>query len=65
MVVAGPGPMREHLDFPDENALQTYQMDIAEKLASAGWLLWGVNRQRRVGTDRRGSVRLTQERRQG
>ena len=57
MVVAGPGPTREQHDFPDEDALQQYQMSIADRLASAGWLLWGVDRQRRSGTDRRGTTR--------
>jgi hypothetical protein len=63
MVVAGPGTVREQHDFPDEAALQGYQMEIADKLATAGWLLWGVNRQRRSGPDRRGNTRTTADRR--
>jgi hypothetical protein len=53
MVVAGPGTTRAQHDFPDEDALQNYQMVIADRLASSGWMLWGVNRQRRSGTERR------------
>ena len=57
MVVAGPGTSREQHDFPDEDALQNYQMAIADRLASAGWLLWGVNQQRRNGAERRARTR--------
>ena len=63
MIVAGPGSSRERHDFPDENALEGYQMDIADKLAAAGWLLWGVNRQRRSGPERRRDTRTTPDRR--
>lgn len=65
MIVAGPGPKREQHDFPDEDALQGYQIAIADRLASAGWLLWGVNRQRRSGEDRRGTARQSTDRRKG
>lgn len=64
MIVAGPGKSREQYDFPDEAALQGYQIEIADKLATAGWLLWGVNRQRRSGPDRRGKSRTGSDRRQ-
>jgi hypothetical protein len=63
MVVSGPGPTIEQHDFPNEDALQGYQMAIADKLASAGWLLWGVDRQRRAGGERRGAARQTPDRR--
>ena len=63
MVVAGPGVAREQHDFPDEDALQKYQMAIADRLASAGWLLWGVNRQRRNGSERRNGTRGNDRRR--
>ena len=63
MVVAGPGPTVEQHDFPSEDALQNYQMAIADKLASAGWLLWGVDRQRRAGGERRVATRQTPDRR--
>jgi hypothetical protein len=64
MVVAGPGPTRERHDFADEDALQNYQMAIADRLASAGWLLWGVNAQRRTGVERRAAARQSPDRRQ-
>jgi hypothetical protein len=63
MVVAGPGPTREQHDFPDEAALQNYQIAVADKLAGAGWLLWGVNRQRRNGVERRTTPRGATDRR--
>jgi hypothetical protein len=63
MIVAGPGKLREHHYFDNEDALQSYQMALADKLASAGWLLWGVNRQRRSGPDRRRTGRDTSDRR--
>jgi hypothetical protein len=63
IVVAGPGPAREQHDFKDEKALESYQIAIADKLAAAGWLLWGVNRQRRTESDRRRAGRPTPERR--
>jgi hypothetical protein len=63
MVVAGPGPTREQHDFPDEDALQRFQMNLADRLASAGWLLWGVDRQRRSGADRRAALRPSSDRR--
>ncbi len=63
MIVAGPGALREQHDFPDEETLQGYQVAIAEKLASAGWLLWGVDRQRRAGEERRATPRGSSDRR--
>lgn len=63
MIVAGPGRLREEHDFKDEDTLQGYQMALADRLASAGWLLWGVNRQRRSGPDRRKTGRDTSDRR--
>ena len=47
MVVAGPGKYREERDFPDEDALQDYQVDLATRLTDAGWFLWGFDRERR------------------
>ena len=63
MIVAGPGPLREQHDFPDEEALEGYQIAIADKLATAGWLLWGVNRERRARAERRTIVRSSADRR--
>ena len=63
MVVAGPGTQREEREFGDEEALQAYQIDLAEHLTDAGWLLWGHDRDRRGVTDRRGAQRDTKDRR--
>ena len=51
LIVAGPGKAgRQQRDFPDEAALDRYQMELAERLASDGWFLWGMNRDRRDPT---------------
>ena len=63
ITVAGPGRARQRHEFADEEALQGYQIELADRLAAAGWLLWGVNRQRRGGPDRRGASRLLADRR--
>jgi hypothetical protein len=63
LVVAGPGRARERHDFPSEDALQGFQVALADKLANAGWLLWGVNRHRRSSPDRRQAGREGSDRR--
>jgi hypothetical protein len=63
LVVAGPGPTCEQRDFISEQALDQYQMALAERLANDGWFLWGVNRERRQAGDRRGTTRNTPDRR--
>ena len=62
LVVAGPGPTCEQRDFISEQALDQYQIALAERLANDGWFLWGVNRERRQ-TDRRQNDRGTPDRR--
>jgi hypothetical protein len=62
MLVAGPGPQREEREFPDEGALQEYQVDLATRLTNAGWFLWGFDRERRAA-DRRQAPRDTPDRR--
>ena len=64
MIVAGPGPSREEHDFPDEAALEAFQVEIGTKLTNAGWFLWGLDRERRGGRERRGTSRATPDRRQ-
>ena len=55
LIVGGPGSAGcQQRDFPDEAALDRYQMELAERLATEGWFLWGVNR------DRRGKARTPQ-----
>jgi hypothetical protein len=63
MIVAGPGSAREEHEFPDEEALQRFQIEIGERLTNGGWLLWGFDRDRRSGRDRRGIDRRSPERR--
>ena len=64
LIVAGPGPHREQRDFIDEDALNAFQIALAERLAGDGWFLWDYNRDRRTGVDRRQSPRPTADRRQ-
>lgn len=65
IIVAGPGSAREQHDFPNDEALEAFQMEIGEKLTSAGWFLWGFDRDRRSGRDRRRTGRSAPDRRQG
>lgn len=64
LVVAGPGSAREQRDFISDEALEQFQIALAERLAGDGWFLWGVNRERRQG-DRRQTARGTPDRRAG
>lgn len=64
LVVAGPGPKREDHDFPDEAALETFQIALAERLAGDGWFLWAFDRDRRLEQDRRQTKRTSADRRQ-
>ena len=52
VIVAGPGTARAHLVFRNEVALQAYQVATAERLARAGWFLWGFNQERRNRAER-------------
>jgi hypothetical protein len=63
MIVAGPGSAREQHDFPDEQALDKFQIALGERLSEAGWFLWGFDRERRSGRDRRLSRRKSPDRR--
>ena len=64
MIVAGPGSAREQHDFPDEQALEAFQIAIGERLTEGGWFLWGFDKERRVGRDRRKIDRTSPDRRQ-
>ena len=64
MIVAGPGPLREQHDFPNEEAVEKFQIDIGEQLTNSGWFLWGFDRDRRGGRERRITARSTPDRRQ-
>ena len=63
LIVAGPGDAREQHDFTDERTLDKFQIDLAERLSETGWFLWGFDRERRSGRDRRTIPRHTPERR--
>ena len=63
IIVAGPGQAHERRDFISEEALEQFQIALAERLASDGWFLWGVNRERRLVGDRRSTSRGTPDRR--
>ena len=64
MIVAGPGSAREQHEFPDEQALEAFQIAIGERLTESGWFLWGFDRERRVGRERRKIDRTSPDRRQ-
>ena len=64
MIVAGPGAARDVREFDDDGAVEAFQVSLAERLTSAGWFLWGVNRERRQAPDRRQVKRGTPDRRQ-
>jgi hypothetical protein len=51
VIVAGPGSARAHLLFPNDDALQAYQIATAERLTRAGWFLWGFDQERRTRDD--------------
>jgi hypothetical protein len=63
IIVAGPGQAHEQRDFISEEALEQFQIALADRLAGEGWFLWGVNRERRTAGDRRKSSRGTADRR--
>ena len=63
LVVAGPGMQHEQRDFISDEALDQFQIALAERLAGDGWFLWGVNRDRRLETDRRRIPRNAPDRR--
>ena len=63
LIVLGPGPLRHVHDFKDEAEMQAYQMSVAEELSEQGWMLLGMDVERRSGRDRRGVARGTPNRR--
>lgn len=63
IVVAGPGSQHEEREFISEEALDKFQMALAERLAGDGWFLWGVNRERRQQAERRRTNRGIPDRR--
>ena len=63
MIVAGPAAAREEHTFPGEDALQAFQVSLAERLTQGGWFLWGFDRERRQTPDRRRVARSPGDRR--
>src|SRR3954469_24405696 len=63
MIVAGPGTNRDEREFLNEDALQAYQISLAERLTGDGWFLWGVDKERRLHAERRLTTRETSDRR--
>ena len=63
LVVAGPGTAHEQRDFISDEALDQFQIALAERLAGDGWFLWGVDRERRQAADRRRLPRNAPDRR--
>lgn len=63
MIVSGPALAREEHRFPDEDALQVFQVGLAEQLTNGGWFLWAFDRERRETAERRGVARPTDDRR--
>ena len=63
LVICGPGACREHFRFDGETAMESFQVTFAEGLMAGGWILWGIDRDRRTGPERRGAARDTADRR--
>jgi hypothetical protein len=63
LVVCGPGTCREHFRFDGDSAMESFQVSFAERLIAGGWILWGIDRERRGGHDRRGATRKSEDRR--
>jgi hypothetical protein len=63
LIVAGPGSAREEQDFPDEQALDAFQIALGERLTAGGWFLWAFDRERRTARERRTVARETPQRR--
>jgi hypothetical protein len=61
--ISGPGVSRARYSFEGENALQAYQIELAEEFSSGGWVLIGENHDRRSGRERRLTRRDAPDRR--
>jgi len=64
MIVAGPAAAREERSFPNEDALQAFQISLGENLTNSGWFLWGFDREHRATTDPGDVARPENDRRQ-
>lgn len=61
--VYGPGTLQQCYQFGSEAARDAYQVSMAERLLGDGWMLYGADRDRRAGRDRRGTSRGGPDRR--
>ena len=53
MIVCGPGTAGSEHEFGNEDELQAFQIELAERLSHQGWLLWAFDRDRRMGAAER------------
>ena len=63
VAICGPGSAREDYAFESPMGMEAFQVSFAERLMTSGWILWGVDRERRSGSDRRTGDRDTPDRR--
>ena len=63
MFVYGPGALQQCFRFGTDAARDAYQVSMTERLLGDGWVLWGADRDRRGGEDRRRAPRPTPDRR--
>lgn len=63
MFIYGPGVLQQCFRFSTDAARDAYQVSMTERLIGDGWVLWGVDRDRRQGSERRHSGRETPDRR--
>jgi hypothetical protein len=63
MFIYGPGALQQCFRFSTDAARDAYQISMTERLISDGWVLWGVDRDRRQGADRRQVAREGSDRR--
>jgi hypothetical protein len=63
VAICGPGTAREDYNFDSPMGIEAFQVSFAERLMAGGWILWGIDRERRSGQDRRTGDRDTPDRR--
>ncbi|HEY6362571.1 MAG TPA: hypothetical protein VIX63_15775 [Vicinamibacterales bacterium] len=63
LLIYGPGPTQKRHTFDGEASMEGFHVWLAEELMSSGWILWGIDRDRRSGHDRRGTRRDVPDRR--
>ena len=63
MFIYGPGALQQCFRFSTDAARDAYQISMTERLIGDGWVLWGVDRDRRQGAERRQAQRESVDRR--